>query len=1162
MFRISLYVLNPAQMAMDSMMGGVGSVGPMSTMGALTGLGGSPAGVQLVRDPASGTLLLMPTTGMYFETFININVFLFLNSILFVEQFQQAVVWGGYGGVGVGVGVGPVLLPPPMAPLQLLGAELLTASTIHHTQTHSTRLVALTADPKRPKQAIVKFDDCSPQISEAGLLVYQLGDCRSQVGTPIIPVPQPMAPPVQAPSAPCLTPPPDGAAPDVQDASNQTDTPTPSEEDENPSSQSMFNGSDNAVEDTKSFSFVPQKLSENVKSHIITESVINNEDSTIVHTKQESKTCNTLNFGSALVTCDTMVTSTNTNIKILNTSADTAGFGPKYSEVTHESSNDNLMVIVQPEVLSDPSSNGASSGGLVIDSEQNISPETSMEVPSLIPPKSGPVLEKQIDLSGLELLSNSIEQFETRSKSLESSNHRLPVLDMPSLIDHQSTSALSVDVKNSLHPPPLIVIKTSPKSPKSVMDNNNSHFTFSPPKLYESNQFEENNSLGGLSLLCALAERHFMEEVGEKKSSSNSFESIENTNEKVLLKNIKKEKVDKSYSDDFLKVKPKVEYGSTSSKLDNDTYVENRNNKFDYRRNSDDHCSYKLGYYTSNKNKNSDTRIRLCDKKYKDTAPVRTFAERKSFEKTKKDNKTFKSSFQQFRSSFSCNDELDTFDSYNDKTKASSKSTYRSTDNRMCDDLNVNDVRNTEELNMMKKLADIKRKYKEAQREFIKLTPKKLTDEPAKRGPGRPRKKSTPSEPSISATCIESRDKPIYTTKPSLPKIDSSLNECSKLQISPLNYIKSEDEHSINEHARSVSPIADSNSSQSSVATLGSSKKRKVGRPKKLLSTPGSHIATETIVAKKPKSKNSLVGYLLAAKGKLNMPQNKGGIIYSKTNPPRPHEDDNSKKIYNKVSKNLKLKSSHKSGDNNGYSSPASSLSEFYPVGYDVKQKYASLISGETTNTVSKMRPKLKAEPKLKDYSEEDDVNDWCNSQTNLTQTKSQSSSLESLQEIHLKNKIKTDQLALKHKKNLPKVTCPKKRSFDDFYESSDSEHGKAAKKRKENKFPDIVEPPKTEIPQPVQVNKGRCALSLDQLDNGGIRVLTAMGGLFYAGCLKAIRAPDVYAVTLDGERGNRPHFLSREEALQDAVSFYIIQNIICFNTKFIIIARFFYYLL
>jgi len=45
------------------------------------------------------------------------------------------------------------------------------------------------------------------------------------------------------------------------------------------------------------------------------------------------------------------------------------------------------------------------------------------------------------------------------------------------------------------------------------------------------------------------------------------------------------------------------------------------------------------------------------------------------------------------------------------------------------------------------------------------------------------------------------------------------------------------------------------------------------------------------------------------------------------------------------------------------------------------------------------------------------------------------------------------------------------------------------------------------------------------------------MGGLFYAGTLSAIQAPDVYGITLDGERGNRPHIYSREEILQDAVS-------------------------
>lgn len=70
----------------------------------------------------------------------------------------------------------------------------------------------------------------------------------------------------------------------------------------------------------------------------------------------------------------------------------------------------------------------------------------------------------------------------------------------------------------------------------------------------------------------------------------------------------------------------------------------------------------------------------------------------------------------------------------------------------------------------------------------------------------------------------------------------------------------------------------------------------------------------------------------------------------------------------------------------------------------------------------------------------------------------------------------------------------------------------------------------KTEI-----VNK--CKLTSAHLAIDQLRVLTAMGGLFYAGRLSAVQAPDVYAITLDGERGNRPHIHSREEILRDAVN-------------------------
>ncbi|KAH8037408.1 hypothetical protein HPB51_009963 [Rhipicephalus microplus] len=49
-------------------------------------------------------------------------------------------------------------------------------------------------------------------------------------------------------------------------------------------------------------------------------------------------------------------------------------------------------------------------------------------------------------------------------------------------------------------------------------------------------------------------------------------------------------------------------------------------------------------------------------------------------------------------------------------------------------------------------------------------------------------------------------------------------------------------------------------------------------------------------------------------------------------------------------------------------------------------------------------------------------------------------------------------------------------------------------------------------------------------------RVVMLEDGLFYTGYINEIQAPDVYGITLDGERGNRPHIFSREEILKAAV--------------------------
>ncbi|XP_013172163.1 PREDICTED: protein winged eye isoform X3 [Papilio xuthus] len=236
----------------------------------------------------------------------------------------------------------------------------------------------------------------------------------------------------------------------------------------------------------------------------------------------------------------------------------------------------------------------------------------------------------------------------------------------------------------------------------------------------------------------------------------------------------------------------------------------------------------------------------------------------------------------------------------------------------------------------------------------------------------------------------------------------------------------------------------------------GSSKKRKVGRPRKV-SSPDS---TETIVAKKPKSKSSLVGYLLA-KGKL-----KGGILCSRGEASR-----------------------------------------------------------DETNRTSKVRPKLKAEPILKVYSEEEEVDGVLN--------RSASSSMESLNEVRQKNREKVDRLVRKHSRDdLPEIELAIRRVSASS--ESDKERRRAKKRRKSLKSKERPsESSKEESAQAPVVS--RCTLTEDKLDSSP-RVLTAMGGLFYAGKLSAVQAPDVYAITLDGERGNKPHILSREETLRDAI--------------------------
>lgn len=92
---------------------------------------------------------------------------------------------------------------------------------------------------------------------------------------------------------------------------------------------------------------------------------------------------------------------------------------------------------------------------------------------------------------------------------------------------------------------------------------------------------------------------------------------------------------------------------------------------------------------------------------------------------------------------------------------------------------------------------------------------------------------------------------------------------------------------------------------------------------------------------------------------------------------------------------------------------------------------------------------------------------------------------------------------------------------------------GKGNKERKHHRR-------SSEIRERRRIIDEKCTLTADHLDSlptkSKLRVLTPKEGLFYAGTLTAVQPPDVYAVTLDGERANRPIILSREEILSDTI--------------------------
>ncbi|XP_076275170.1 BAH domain and coiled-coil containing protein winged eye isoform X2 [Rhynchophorus ferrugineus] len=834
---------------------------PVSTM--------PPVGYQLVRDSTTGGILLLSTTTG-------------------IEPLPQTVVWPSYPQPSsVLLPSLPSMPPPPLQLLSSASSDYLSSTTLQHTQTHSTRLVAVTTDAKRklplplPATTLIKIEtdgtiDQTKTLQAVSTIASNTGTVftTEQTVPPLVTthviyqhptnliLSQTPNPPTEAascrsqatsPVAACLTPPPDSIHnPEdepantsmVQDASNQTDTPICSEDD----------NTTHYIPD----SVVEEKIKELPDMVKVIESESNVIDETLA---------------------------------------------PSITEVPMEEPNEPVVVT---------SSSTETEEAPIIEAEKT---EEATETPEITP-----------DLSGLELLSNSIVEFESSRNSIEEK----PLSSPEAPQDHSVTTSEQATFNRSL----------SEKAPP-ITDN-----------------------LGGLDLLCALAEQRILEENIDKPVKEKSKDRHKN-------KERRREKRKKKHSSD----EPKRKKMKSDKRKSSEERKEHRKKE---RKESPDKAD-------------SDE----CACKYKHYRTPESELEVKKFLESKSPQ------------TFCCKGDWPCMNPF--------------------------------ELDMRMKLAELQREYKEKQKELSKLKPKKHShhSECSKK---KSRKKSTHSDRSSTPPpVLDKMDSPVKEVRET-----SELLKPPKLSVMP----KLEEVHKRRHSETDSSPEKHS-----------SSKKRKVGRPKRLTSS-GESIGTETIVAKKPK--NNFVGYLLAAKQKLKQ-QNKECPA---STPPRFVEDTYIHKL--KKVKNNTI------------------------VADDVKS--------------SKIRPKLKAEATLKVEQDE------CNS--------AREEEGEDVDDEGIIDHIEED-------------------IDDEFHEDDEDNEQKDIPKK------DMVlvkdEPVTLEAKEPVneeaeEEKPNPCTLTDQHMRMDKLRVLTAMGGLFYAGQLNAIEPPDIYSITLDGERGNRPHILSREEILRDAI--------------------------
>lgn len=846
----------------------------------------------------------------------------------------------------------------------------------------------------------------------------------------------------ELPAATCLTPPPDQSicqnedidpppAPEVQDANIQTDTPIMSEDDntvgtdDGPHQQdaSTLTLPTNPSEEThfphmfsSQPSIVPTHLHQS--SEMLCHSIINNSGDSAIEPDMSTHS------------------SSGTSLNLSNTSSTNC------DHTDGMESEDNAIPptapVVPPEPIQ-PLTVNASCGLRIPKLEmlspvENPVPQESEEYHPVEPSQQ----EQPVDLSGLELLSRSIEVFQKKASMIkkEPISPQLPpeppqILPLPPLIPCEPAHRPSIPDSEPQLSAPQPAIATHSSVTPSVTD------------AFIRN---DDSSMVGLNLLCALAEQRFQEEGMFKKDSPAT-----------------------NFSPSMSPAEDKLDQSAESASPPQTMPTQATSPEIPSRKRKHKHS------------KDS----RKSSKKSKHDKEQRRERKRKHSSDANEDEEIdgeLKQSFSRIKAKLEKCGCIDT----NEKDhQCRSKTTWPST---------ANELFSVIESDMKERLVNITRQCEEKKRELEQMS----TTSVAKVKPltamvripdigksffggfssscsgllNGTATSGTASNVAQGPTLLA----PKLSTIPALsPNFSSSSNSTTFVELPKLS----------SDTDSSKQEDVDSNS----IERLSFSK-RKGGIPKK-----HDDIAlTETIVAKKPKS---LVGYILASKNRVGDSNVKESGHHKSSHHHHHHHHHH----------NHRQQPGSNATANSKQSQPGEVKLKKSPIH---SSKFESTTSDDTSN-LSDSSTKAQIKIKSPAFSFEDENSKPSDAAFSIFGGKP------SIFDKVKKSPINSTTIGTLKMSPVQAVVAPMKHHHSKHKKSRSKERKRRSSEKKRIDL--------------------KCLLTSDYLNQNKTRVLTAMGGLFYAGCLSAVQPPDIYAVTLDGERGNRPHIMSREEVLRDAVS-------------------------